>query len=240
MTEENTPNPKTETPTSDSPAVEETKKAVVEKTKEAVVEETKEAVVEKTKEAVVEETKEAVVEKTKEAVVEETPKKEVVVEETPKKVETVEARAPKKKVEAKPVPKPTGDAPDGHWWWGTGRRKTAVARVRIRPGNGEFQVNKRQLTDFFSEIRDHQNILAVLDKTNTKGSVDVFVNTNGGGFTGQAGAIILGLGRALAKYDPSLESILRDNGYLSRDPRKVERKKPGQPKARKRFQFSKR
>ena len=82
--------------------------------------------------------------------------------------------------------------------------------------------------------------MAVLDKTNTKGSVDVFVNTNGGGFTGQAGAIILGLGRALAKYDPSLESILRDNGYLSRDPRKVERKKPGQPKARKRFQFSKR
>jgi small subunit ribosomal protein S9 len=254
MTEENTPNPKTETPTSDSPAVEETKEAeveetkeaVVEKTKEAVVEETKEAEVEKTKEAVVEETKEAVVEKTKEAVVEETKEaevektKEAVVEETPKKVETVEARAPKKKVEAKPVPKPTGDAPDGHWWWGTGRRKTAVARVRIRPGNGEFQVNKRQLTDFFSEIRDHQNILAVLDKTNTKGSVDVFVNTNGGGFTGQAGAIILGLGRALAKYDPSLESILRDNGYLSRDPRKVERKKPGQPKARKRFQFSKR
>jgi|GEM_PF-21469 len=250
MTEENTPNPKTETPTSDSPAVEETKEAEVEKTKEAEVEETKEAEVEKTKEAEVEETKEAEEEKTKEAVVEETPKKEVVaeettkekavVEETTKKVETVEARAPKKKVEAKPVPKPTGDAPDGHWWWGTGRRKAAVARVRIRPGNGEFQVNKRQLTDFFSEIRDRQNILTVLDKTNTKGSVDVFVNTNGGGFTGQAGAIILGLGRALAKYDPSLESILRNNGYLSRDPRKVERKKPGQPKARKRFQFSKR
>jgi small subunit ribosomal protein S9 len=238
MTEENTPNPKTETPTSDSPAVEETKEAEVEETKEAVVEKTKEAVVEETKEAVVEKTKEAVVEETKEAEVEKT--KEAVVEETPKKVETVEARAPKKKVEAKPVPKPTGDAPDGHWWWGTGRRKAAVARVRIRPGNGEFQVNKRQLTDFFSEIRDRQNILTVLDKTNTKGSVDVFVNTNGGGFTGQAGAIILGLGRALAKYDPSLESILRDNGYLSRDPRKVERKKPGQPKARKRFQFSKR
>ena len=238
MTEENTPNPKTETPTSDSSAVEETKEAEVEKTKEAEVEKTKEAVVEKTKEAVVEKTKEAEVEETKEAVVEET--KEAVVEKTPKKVETVEARAPKKKVEAKPVPKPTGDAPDGHWWWGTGRRKAAVARVRIRPGNGEFQVNKRQLTDFFSEIRDRQNILTVLDKTNTKGSVDVFVNTNGGGFTGQAGAIILGLGRALAKYDPSLESILRDNGYLSRDPRKVERKKPGQPKARKRFQFSKR
>ena len=216
MTEENTPNPKTETPTSETPEVEDS--PAVEETKEAVVEETPK----------------------KEVVAEETTKEETVVEETPKKVETVEARAPKKKVEAKPVPKPTGDAPDGHWWWGTGRRKAAVARVRIRPGNGEFQVNKRQLTDFFSEIRDRQNILTVLDKTNTKGSVDVFVNTNGGGFTGQAGAIILGLGRALAKYDPSLESILRDNGYLSRDPRKVERKKPGQPKARKRFQFSKR
>ena len=226
MTEENTPNPETETPTSETPEVEDS--PAVEETKEAEVEETPK------KEVVAEET-------TKEkAVVEETTKEKAVVEETTKKVETVEARAPKKKVEAKPVPKPTGDAPDGHWWWGTGRRKAAVARVRIRPGNGEFQVNKRQLTDFFSEIRDRQNILTVLDKTNTKGSVDVFVNTNGGGFTGQAGAIILGLGRALAKYDPSLESILRDNGYLSRDPRKVERKKPGQPKARKRFQFSKR
>ena len=68
----------------------------------------------------------------------------------------------------------------------------------------------------------------------------MFVNTNGGGYTGQAGAIILGLGRALAKFDPSLDSALRSNGYLSRDPRRVERKKPGQPGARKRFQFSKR
>ena len=236
MTEKNTPNPKNETPASDTSEVGDS--PVVEEVKEAVVEETKEAGVEEVKEAVAEESKEAGVEEVKEAVVEEV--KEVAVKETPKKEEPVEAKAPKKKVEAKPVPKPTGDAPDGHWWWGTGRRKAAVARVRIRPGNGEFQVNKRQLTDFFSEIRDHQNILTVLDKTNTKGTVDVFVNTNGGGFTGQAGAIILGLGRALAKYDPSLESILRDNGYLSRDPRKVERKKPGQPGARKRFQFSKR
>ena len=228
MTEEKTPNPKTETPTSETPAVEETKEAVVKETpKEEVV--AKETTKEK---AVVEETP-------KEEVAKETTKEKAVVEETPKE-EVVKAKAPKKKVEAKPIPKPAGDAPDGHWWWGTGRRKAAVARVRIRPGNGEFQVNKRQLTDFFSEIRDRQNILTVLDKTNTKGSVDVFVNTNGGGFTGQAGAIILGLGRALAKYDPSLESILRDNGYLSRDPRKVERKKPGQPGARKRFQFSKR
>jgi len=219
MTEENTPNTEAETPSSETPVVEETKEADAEETTK------EEPVVEKT-------TKE-------EAVVEKITKKEAVVEKTTKE-EVVEARTPKKRVEAKPVPKPAGDAPDGHWWWGTGRRKAAVARVRIRPGNGEFQVNKRQLTDFFSEIRDHKNILTVLDKTNTRGSVDVFVNTNGGGYTGQSGAIILGLGRALAKYDPSLESILRDNGYLSRDPRKVERKKPGQPGARKRFQFSKR
>ena len=157
----------------------------------------------------------------------------------PKKEATVK-KTPKKKTETKAAAKPANDAPDGHWWWGTGRRKAAVARVRIRPGTGEFQVNKRNLTEFFSETRDHQNILAILDKTNTKGSIDVFVNANGGGYTGQAGAIILGLGRALSKYDPSLESTLRDNGYLSRDPRKVERKKPGQPGARKRFQFSKR
>ena len=105
---------------------------------------------------------------------------------------------------------------------------------------GTFNVNKKDLTEYFSEIRDHKDIMKVLDNTNTKGSIDVFVKTNGGGYTGQAGAIILGLGRALAKFDPSLDGVLRDNGYLSRDPRRVERKKPGQPGARKRFQFSKR
>jgi len=142
--------------------------------------------------------------------------------------------------ETKPTPEAKTTPKDGHWWWGTGRRKAAVARVRIRPGDGTFDVNKKNLTDYFSEIRDHQDIMKVLEKTNTKGSLDVFVKTNGGGYTGQAGAIILGLGRALAKFDPALDSILRANGYLTRDPRKVERKKPGQPGARKRFQFSKR
>jgi len=142
--------------------------------------------------------------------------------------------------ETKPTPEAKTTPKDGHWWWGTGRRKAAVARVRIRPGDGTFDVNKKNLTDYFSEIRDHQDIMKVLEKTNTKGSLDVFVKTNGGGYTGQAGAIILGLGRALAKFDPALDSILRANSYLTRDPRKVERKKPGQPGARKRFQFSKR
>jgi len=154
-------------------------------------------------------------------------------QQTPEATEAV-ATETKPTSEAKTTPK------DGHWWWGTGRRKAAVARVRIRPGDGTFDVNKKNLTDYFSEIRDHQDIMKVLEKTNTKGSLDVFVKTNGGGYTGQAGAIILGLGRALAKFDPALDSILRANGYLTRDPRKVERKKPGQPGARKRFQFSKR
>jgi len=141
-----------------------------------------------------------------------------------------------------PVPKPSAKSapPDGHWWWGTGRRKAAVAHERIRPGKGAVNVNKKDLKTFFTEERDHQDILNVLEKTNTKSTVDVFVNVRGGGYTGQAGAIVLGLGRALMKFDPSLEPILRDHNFLTRDPRKVERKKYGQPGARKRFQFSKR
>ena len=153
---------------------------------------------------------------------------EVTTEEQEVVAETKTATAPKSTPE------------DGHWWWGTGRRKASVARVRIRPGDGTFNVNTKDLTEYFSELRDHQDIMRVLEKTNTKGSIDIFVKTNGGGYTGQAGAIILGLGRALCKFDPALESCLRSEGYLTRDPRKVERKKPGQPGARKRFQFSKR
>ncbi|MHC4989590.1 MAG: 30S ribosomal protein S9 [Planctomycetota bacterium] len=130
--------------------------------------------------------------------------------------------------------------PDGHWFWGTGRRKTAVARVRIRPGAGKFMVNRREYDKYFTEDRDRRDLVNVLQKTRTEGSVDVHVNVRGGGYTGQAGAIVLGLGRALKRYDDSLEAILRENGFLTRDPRKVERKKYGQPGARKRFQFSKR
>ncbi|MCH7799556.1 MAG: 30S ribosomal protein S9 [Planctomycetes bacterium] len=131
-------------------------------------------------------------------------------------------------------------APDGHWWWGLGRRKSAVARVRIRPGDGKFIINKRVHTEFLNAERDQKDVINVLQKTKTEGSLDVYVNVRGGGFTGQTGAIVLGLGRALFRYDESLEPILRSNGFLSRDPRKVERKKYGQPGARKRFQFSKR
>lgn len=141
-----------------------------------------------------------------------------------------------------PAPKPRpSKLPEGkHYWWGTGRRKTAVARVRLRPGKGEFKVNDRDVNEFFTEERDRNDVHAPLTLTNTKGAVDVYVNIHGGGYMGQAGAIVLGLGRALLQYDPSLEPILRDNGFLTRDAREVERKKYGQAGARRRFQFSKR
>ena len=126
------------------------------------------------------------------------------------------------------------------WFWGTGRRKTAIARVRVKPGKGEFKVKAKDLDVFFAEERDRKNIMAVLEKTGTAGKLDIRASVLGGGFTGQAGAIILGLGRALLNYDAGLEPILRDNGFLTRDSRKVERKKYGQAGARRRFQFSKR
>jgi small subunit ribosomal protein S9 len=139
------------------------------------------------------------------------------------------------------TPTPTEPKPAVHGWWlGTGRRKTAIARVRLKPGEGKFIVNGRPYDEFFTEDRDRKNLRTVLDKTSTFGRVDVEVRTTGGGFTGQAGAVLLGLGRALMGYDPSLEPILRENGFLTRDDRKVERKKYGQAGARRRFQFSKR
>ena len=126
------------------------------------------------------------------------------------------------------------------WYWGTGRRKTAVARVRVKNGSGAIEVNGKEFAEFFVEERDRQNILAVLDKTGLKGKVDVKVNACGGGTTGQCGATILGLGRAVMNFDSTLEPILRENAFLTRDARKVERKKYGQAGARRRFQFSKR
>lgn len=131
------------------------------------------------------------------------------------------------------------------WWWGTGRRKTAVARVRIRPGSGKIEIlidKKRTKTidEYFTEERDRNDALAPLKATNTLGKVDVSMRLHGGGFMGQAGAVMLGVARALKNYDPGLEPILRDNRFLTRDPREVERKKYGQAGARRRFQFSKR
>src|SRR3954468_10728695 len=124
--------------------------------------------------------------------------------------------------------------------WGTGRRKTAVARVRIAAGSGKILVNDRQLNDYFSSERDRKAIFGPLEVTNTGGKMDVLVNASGGGLTGQAGAIIMGLGRALVRFDQTLEKSLRDAGFLTRDSRMKERKKYGQRGARRKFQFSKR
>lgn len=124
--------------------------------------------------------------------------------------------------------------------WGTGRRKAAVARVRIRPGEGKFMINKREVEKFFTLDKDRAAVLTPLRVTDSAKNLDVFVNVSGGGVTGQAGAIVLGLARALVKANPDHEAALRDNHLLTRDARKVERKKYGRPGARKRFQFSKR
>jgi small subunit ribosomal protein S9 len=136
----------------------------------------------------------------------------------------------------------------GGWIWGTGRRKTAVARVRLRPATGgdgkvQIQVDKdtfKTVEQYFAEERDRNDCYAPLKVTSTLGKVDVVIRLNGGGFMGQAGACLLGLSRALRGYDPTLEQALRDNGMLTRDSRDVERKKYGQAGARRRFQFSKR
>lgn len=141
---------------------------------------------------------------------------------------------------AAPIPDrpPTGAV--GTYSWGTGRRKAAVARVRLRVGSGKFLIRGREVDDYFFDLRHRNDVVAPLKATSTFGKFDVFVNVHGGGQMGQAGAIVLGVARALMKEDPSLESSLRDGRFLTRDARKVERKKPGQPGARKRFQFSKR
>lgn|SRR5690606_29983079 len=123
---------------------------------------------------------------------------------------------------------------------GLGRRKTSVARVWLRPGNGEWTVNGRPFEDYFPRGSHQIHCEEPLVVTNTKGRFDVKVNVDGGGQTGQAGAVRLAIARALIAYDEDLRGALREKGLLTRDPREVERKKPGRPGARKRFQFSKR
>jgi small subunit ribosomal protein S9 len=123
---------------------------------------------------------------------------------------------------------------------GTGRRKTSVARVRIKDGDGKLTINDRDLADYLPTERDQQMVLAPLKATQALGKVDVWVRVNGGGTTGQTGAIVLGIARALQARDPSLHHRLADGGYLTRDGRMVERKKYGFKKARRSFQFSKR
>ena len=124
--------------------------------------------------------------------------------------------------------------------WGVGRRKSAVARVRIAPGSGKIEINGRTLNEYFTNERDRKVIFGPLEVSNTGGKMDVLVNADGGGPSGQTGAILMGLGRALVKYDQTFEAPLRQAGFLTRDSRMKERKKYGQRGARRRFQFSKR
>lgn len=121
-----------------------------------------------------------------------------------------------------------------------GRRKTSIARVRLTPGTGKRITNGRIMKEYLSRETLEMVIEQPLEVTNLSDKIDIHVNVVGGGLTGQAGAIRLGISRALIKYDENLRPILKKHGFLTRDPRMVERKKPGRPKARKRFQFSKR
>ena len=125
-------------------------------------------------------------------------------------------------------------------YYGTGRRKTAVARVYLRPGSGKIMVNRRDFDDYFPNQVLKMVIRQPLLVTETAEKFDILVNVDGGGPTGQAGAIRHGIARALLEFNGELRPTLKAAGFLTRDARKVERTKYGQPKARKRFQFSKR
>lgn len=125
-------------------------------------------------------------------------------------------------------------------WHAIGRRKTAVARVYLTPGSGKWDVNGRTLGDYFPRSALVQHIQEPFVVTDTLGAFDVRARVRGGGLTGQAGALRLAVARALVLADSTHRRKLREQGLLTRDPRAVERKKPGQPGARKRFQFSKR
>ncbi|NWG00072.1 MAG: 30S ribosomal protein S9 [Thermoanaerobaculaceae bacterium] len=125
-------------------------------------------------------------------------------------------------------------------YYGTGRRKSAVARVYLRPGTGQIVVNKREFDSYFPNRVLKMIIRQPLLITETADNFDVYVNVVGGGVAGQAGAIRHGIARALVEFNPELRGKLKSAGFLTRDAREVERKKYGQPKARRRFQFSKR
>ena len=121
-----------------------------------------------------------------------------------------------------------------------GRRKSAVARVFVKEGNGKITINKRDLAQYFPSTILQYVVLQPLNKLEVAGKYDIKVNLNGGGFTGQSQALRLAISRALVKINPEDKKALRAEGFMTRDPRAVERKKPGRPKARRRFQFSKR
>lgn len=121
-----------------------------------------------------------------------------------------------------------------------GRRKTSVARVYMKEGKGNITINKRDYKEFFPVPTLQAKVLQAFDLTETTGKYDLTINVAGGGINGQAEAVRLGISRALVKIDPEYKPVLKAEGLMTRDPRMVERKKPGQPKARKQFQFSKR
>ena len=121
-----------------------------------------------------------------------------------------------------------------------GRRKTSSARVILRPGTGQWSINGRGLQEYFPRILHRKRAEEPLKVTELDGQFDVLVRVTGGGITGQADAVRLALARAILEKDEDARPVLRKHGLVTRDPRKVERKKPGRPKARKRFQFSKR
>lgn len=122
----------------------------------------------------------------------------------------------------------------------TGRRKTAVASIWLSPGSGTIEVNGRDFAEYFPSLSLQNTILQPLELTHTNHSFQITARTSGGGITGQAGALRLAIARALIKHNPELRPVLKQHGLLTRDPRMKERKKSGQPGARKRFQFSKR
>ena len=123
---------------------------------------------------------------------------------------------------------------------GTGRRKSSIARVRVRSGSGKVTINRRPIEEYFCREEDRKAVLETLHNASLGDSVDVVARVNGGGLTGQAGAIRMGLARALVSFNEELYEPLRDGGYLTRDSRMKERKKPGLRGARRGVQFSKR
>ncbi len=125
-------------------------------------------------------------------------------------------------------------------YYGTGKRKTSTARVFLMPGTGQIVVNQVDIQEYFKNKTQRMVVNQPLILTDTQDKFDIYVNVRGGGYSGQAGAVRLGISRALLVFDPELRRKVKKSGFLTRDPRIKERKKYGQPGARKRFQFSKR
>ena len=134
----------------------------------------------------------------------------------------------------------TSKSSNDPYTWGLGRRKSSIARVRVKPGTGVFIVNGKPIEEFFCTLQGQLRARAALVTAEAEGAYDVYCNVKGGGITGQADAVRLGLARALRKLNPALDEPFRTEGLLTRDARMVERKKYGRRGARRGFQFSKR